>query len=666
MAQCIFPQEIAILVILSVIAMKRLISVLIVLALIQSAGYGQDRTIDSLTRELNKAGNDRRKQADLNAELAIHVLNYDVEKATAYGRKAIDIAKKGKYDKELAKAYVNTGYAYSAGGSFDESFALADSAWRLAEKENYFEVKFSSQSLMGGNKRRMALYDEALPYYLKATKIAEAEQAKGYMGKAYNNLGVFYVTINDLERAEEYHKKSLAMKLELGNPREIFYSYDNLGILNREKKNYEKALQYYFKAEEYAYKCGDSSIISFIYNDIGAAYSFSGSYENAEKYLKASIGLRERMNEMDELAYTYNYLGENYERKKDIVNAERNIKSALAIAKEIANNKQTYEAFESLSDFYARNKKYDSAYQYAMHYKHFKDSITRKNQGEVIAELNTKYETEKKERRIQEQQFEISKRNYWLAGVSGLLIMGTSLGYSRHKRNKLRQRAAVQAAVLRQQELATKAIIQAEENERKRIATDLHDGVGQMMSAAKMNLSSLKGELLFGNSETEKAFDNAISLVDDSCKEVRNTSHNIMPNALLKTGLTNAIREFVHKIDQRVMQVNLYSEGLNERMAADMETVLYRVVQECVNNVIKHSGANKLDITLIKDEEGISVTVEDNGKGFNMTGTRKLEGLGLKNIRTRIDYLKGEVEWSSAEGKGTAVTINIPTKDSDT
>jgi two-component system, NarL family, sensor kinase len=134
----------------------------------------------------------------------------------------------------------------------------------------------------------------------------------------------------------------------------------------------------------------------------------------------------------------------------------------------------------------------------------------------------------------------------------------------------------------------------------------------------------------------------------------------MMPNALLKTGLTAAIREFIDKIDYSVLKVELSSEGLNDRLDSNTETVLYRVIQECVNNVIKHSGANHLDISLIKDNEGISATIEDNGKGFDSKDNSKFEGIGLKNIRTRVEYLKGSVEFDSKPGKGTLVAIHIP------
>jgi len=181
-----------------------------------------------------------------------------------------------------------------------------------------------------------------------------------------------------------------------------------------------------------------------------------------------------------------------------------------------------------------------------------------------------------------------------------------------YNRTKLKQEAKLQAAVLSQQQIAAAAILEAEENERQRIAKDLHDGVGQIMSAAKMNLSSFESDLQFKNEEQKLSFERIISLVDEGCKEVRSVSHQMMPNVLLKSGLGKAVAEFLDKIDQKVLKVNLHTEGLNEHIEATTEIVLYRVLQETVNNVIKHSGASELDISLIKDADGISATIENN------------------------------------------------------
>jgi len=134
----------------------------------------------------------------------------------------------------------------------------------------------------------------------------------------------------------------------------------------------------------------------------------------------------------------------------------------------------------------------------------------------------------------------------------------------------------------------------------------------------------------------------------------------MMPNALLKNNLADAIQDFVDKLDDKTMKVHLYTEGLDERLDANVEIVLYRVIQECVNNVIKHAGATTLDISIIRDKDGISATIEDNGSGFDITDDQKFEGIGLKNIRTRIEYLKGKVDFDSSAGRGTVVALHIP------
>ncbi len=213
---------------------------------------------------------------------------------------------------------------------------------------------------------------------------------------------------------------------------------------------------------------------------------------------------------------------------------------------------------------------------------------------------------------------------------------------------------------MHQQELATKAVLEEEENERQRIAKDLHDGVGQMMSAVKMNLSAHESELTFNNDEQKASFEKLIQLVDDSCKEVRTVSHIMMPNALLKNNLAAAIQDFTDKLDKKSLKVHLYTEGLEERLDSNVETVLYRVLQEAVNNVIKHAAATTLDISIIKDKSSISATIEDNGKGFDSSDKEKFEGIGLRNIITRIGYLKGTVDFDSAPGRGTVVALHVP------
>jgi signal transduction histidine kinase len=241
-----------------------------------------------------------------------------------------------------------------------------------------------------------------------------------------------------------------------------------------------------------------------------------------------------------------------------------------------------------------------------------------------------------------------------------LILLAGLLGYSQYKRFRLKKESQLQAEILKQQEMKAKAILEAEENERQRIAKDLHDGVGQMMSAAKMNLSAIESEINFTDESQKQSFEKIIALVDDSCREVRTVSHIMMPNALLKSNLPNAIHEFVNKLSNKSLRVQVYTEGLDEKLDSNLETVLYRVIQECVHNTIKHAGATTLDISLIRDKDGISGTIEDNGKGFDPADKENFEGIGLRNIITRIEYLRGTVDFDSAPGRGTLIALHVP------
>lgn len=275
-------------------------------------------------------------------------------------------------------------------------------------------------------------------------------------------------------------------------------------------------------------------------------------------------------------------------------------------------------------------------------------------------ELTNKYESFKQEQQIQQQRNRIRFQNFLIIGISGLVLLGGLLVHSLYRRSKLRQEFLMKSELMKQQELAVKAVIEAEENERQRIARDLHDGIGQMMSAAKMNLSALESELKNATPEQKESLSRLISLVDESCREIRTVSHIMMPNALLKNNLATAIRDFVDKLNNKNLSVTVYTEGLDQRLDANVETVLYRVIQECVHNAIRYSGATRLDISIVRDKDGISGTVEDNGKGFDASNKDQFNGIGLKNIITRVEYLKGTVDFDSSPGRGTLVAIHIP------
>ncbi len=349
----------------------------------------------------------------------------------------------------------------------------------------------------------------------------------------------------------------------------------------------------------------------------------------------------------------YNGWGK-YKKAVYYVEASNEIAEKMQYKELLANN------YAEMSRIAKGNGNYEQALDYFTSHTKLKDSLFSAQKTRQIEELSTLYETNKKEQQIALQDLTIKKRNQQIFFILLFVALAAVVTYLFYNRYKWQQQLKLQMEVLKQQELATSLVLKAEEKERQRIAKDLHDGVGQMMSAAKMNLSAFENDLQFNDPEQKLSFERIISLVDESCKEVRTVSHQMMPNILLKSGLANAVADFLDKIDQRKLKVSLHTEGLNERLDENTEIVLYRVLQECVNNVIKHSQASQLDIALMKDTDGISVSIEDNGKGFNPKELGEDAGIGLKNMQARINYLNGTIDFDSAPGRGTLIAIHIP------
>lgn len=503
-------------------------------------------------------------------------------------------------------------------------------------------------------------FDSASIYYLASIHILELKKEKSHLANSFNSLAKLFRKTKDLKRSLDYYDKALQIYEELNDKDGIAVINNESGVVFEYLRDFDEALRRYNFALNHATNINDSLAMSYSLNFIAGCYLQMKQYKKAEEYNLKSLAIRKKLNDQFSLALTYSDIGLMYLETKKYLLAIENFTKSNLIAKNLQYLELQSNNFKSLSTVFEKLGNHKEALFYEQSYTKLSDSIYRLTSAKQIEEISTQYETKKKEQQIQLQQFTIQKKNTVLGIIIGVFILSILTGTLWYAKYKLKQKAKLQEEIFKQQELATKAVFTAEENERQRIAKDLHDGVGQLMSAAKMNLSAIKNELNFETNIQQQSFEKTIQLVDESCKEVRSVSHNMMPNALLKSGLISGIRDFVNKLDSRVIKINLFTDGLNEKLDENIEMVLYRVIQECVNNVIKHAEATHLDISMIKDEDGISVSIEDNGKGFNINDKNNFEGIGLKNIITRIQYLKGTVEWDSSIGKGTVVTIQLP------
>ncbi|HEY8387374.1 MAG TPA: sensor histidine kinase [Parasegetibacter sp.] len=510
---------------------------------------------------------------------------------------------------------------------------------------------------------------QALENYQKSVLIAEEIKDTTRLARVLNNMGALHESLKDFPQALAHYNRAEDLARTRKDSSILADCANNKGIIFEQQQKYKEALAAYSTALKIYEKKGLTDRIALTLNNIGIVHKFLGNYSEAIASYNRSAALAEEIGDQYFVAANYINMGNVYRLQNQMAKAVNLHQKALELGKEISAANIIFESYGSLAEDYAVSGNFKKAYELHRKYKEVTDSFINEERTRQLAEMQTRFETAQKEQQIDLLSKEntihkltISRRNNIILFIAGAFILTVLLGFLFYNRYKLQQRAKLQQAIIKQQDLATKAIIEAEENERKRIASDLHDGVGQMMSAVRMNLSAMEQHLTFRSDEQRAKYEKVVALVDESCREVRAVSHNMMPNALLKSGLASAVREFIEKIDHSVLKVDLYSEGLNERIDSNIETVLYRVIQECVNNVIKHSGANHLDISLVRDEHGISATIEDNGKGFDITDAGKFEGIGMKNIRSRVEYLKGTVEFDSRPGNGTLIAIHVPIK----
>lgn len=557
-----------------------------------------------------------------------------------------------KADKEIAASYINR--------NFPEAIKHGRQGMAIAVKLNDSVAMAELHSIMGEAQYFKGNYDTAARHIFTAIGIFERHGNKKPLANALNAIAKLYRKTRELDKAEVYYDKAMQLYTSLNDTAGMEMISNESGVVYEYRGDYTTAIKRYTIALNYARATGNANGMGYAMNNIAGSLVLQGKYAEATDYLNRALHLRKSINDSFAMAINYSDIGTLYDSMQQYDRAQLYLDSSNAVATSLGYKQLLGHNYGALSGIAYKTGDFSKAYEYYRVADAINDSLFHIDRLAQVEELNVQYQTSKKEQKIALQEMQISRRNYLVMAIVFALLMGVALAYSYYRRNKIRQQQQLQMAIMQQQQLATQAVLEAEENERTRIGQDLHDGVGQMMSAVKINLSTFRDALAFADEHERLKYDNLMALVDESCKEVRSISHNMMPNALLKTGLASAIRDFLNRIDNRVMEVNLYTEGLNERLNTDTETMLYRVLQECVNNVIKHAGASRLDISIIRDEEGISATVEDNGNGFDAGRKETFDGIGLKNITTRVEYLKGTVDFDSRPGQGTVVTINIP------
>lgn len=551
--------------------------------------------------------------------------------------------------------------------NYTKTIALAQSAYKQAILNKQPKLSGEGAYLTGVGNYMSGNYDEALRWYFEAEKAYASLMDTKELTELYADMCVLYLKLNKFENADNVIKKAITFSIAAKDTSGLATSLNNRGLIFLDKGISDSAI-FFFTASLNLYKSiNDKNGMAYSLDYLSSAQSDKADYKNSLITLNESVKLRKGLGDKTGEAIAINNIGEIYLKQKLPEKAASCFLEAIKMAQQINFIDLEMYACNMLAQTYELQGKYKEAFTAQTQYVALNKKEQDDKKTKAIEELQTQYETNKKEQQIKSlnyqstiQQLRISKKNsiIYIIATGFLLVIFSCWQF--YRRYKTKQENRLKTTIIQQQDIASRSIIDAEERERKRIAGDLHDGVGQLFSTVKMNMEILKERFLVKQPDANILAQKTMALIDESCAEVRSIAHQIMPNALIKSGLVSALRDFINKIPSDKLKISIEAKGLNERLENNMETVLYRVIQESVNNVIKHAQATELDIVLLCDAEEITVSIEDNGKGFDVKDKINFTGIGLKNMASRIEFLKGSFEVSSSQGKGTLVAIHIP------
>ena len=519
---------------------------------------------------------------------------------------------------------------------------------------------------IGVRHMKKADYPLALEYYFKALKLFEQLNDSKSIAGVLANIGELYQVKNDISNAKTYILQSMNVSKKNNNIESYLDAAHTLANIYGMNNQFDSAMAIDRIGLAAADSMGSTRFKSAFFNNLGNCYLYSNRPDSARYYFTQCVALDSSGGMLNYMVDNYLTLGQLSLQQKELSSAEFMFKRAIQLADSIQEKQLKMQAWKALGNLYLKQNNLSMAITAKDSAAALKDRIINEKSENKIAELRELYETDKKEQTIALQQVKLSRQRIMLIGSGVLLALLIFSGWLYYRRYKLKKEKEMQAQLMQQREKAILDILNAENQERQRIAAELHDGVGQVMLAAWMNLQAMQPHIQSLDADQQVALTRAIDMVGEGCREVREVSHTMMPNAIINKGLIGAVRKFVKQIDQKVLAINFHTEDSSNDIDPITSSILYRVIQECVNNAIKHAKGTELDISLQNNEEGISIQIEDNGIGFSATGIAGLKnnGLGIQNIKSRIAFLNGTVEWDSTAGNGTVVTIFIPSKNS--
>lgn len=624
---------------------------------------------DSLLRLLPTAAEDTNK-VSLLINIGQQYEGNNPELSKYYYQEVKKLSRQLNYLRGEIRFYTNYTFVLNMQGYYDSSLAMNLESVSLAKKLGDGMMLGKTLFNTGTSYRLMGDYENAVKYYEEGKKVFEPYRDTGIDAQGADILSTLYNALKLYRKALEYGRQAITGLKKTGNIVMLGDAYVNMGI-NYTNLGYNDSAIYCFRqALKIAQKTGDQNMEGTLYLNLGDLYIQAMDFISLKPMMEKALVLAKRLGAAENQVIAYKGLSMHYQFIHDWENSRKYADSALALAEKYNLAEQKGKVFGQLSNLSYSVQDMINGEYYARKSSGLQDSLLNETVQKATVELEKKYESASKENRIKKletehelQQLVIDRKNLvnriLVAGTFLLLLLGYLL-YRNYRQKQRLQQKKIKELEAEKQLAATEAVLRGEEQERSRLAKDLHDGLGGMLSGIKYSFQTMRGNLIM-TPENHQAFERSIDMLDSSIKEMRRVAHNMMPEVLIKFGLDTALHDFCEDVKRSgALDVTYQSLGMeNAEIPRQVSITVYRIVQELLNNTMKHAGAHTALVQVSKSGDIINITVEDDGKGFDTAILNQPAGIGWNNIRSRVEYLKGKLDVQSGPGKGTSVNIEF-------
>jgi two-component system NarL family sensor kinase len=635
------------------------------------------RVPDSLVKKLSTASNDSARTRIL-LDMGEAIEETSTRESLGYYNQAFTFAKKTGNGHLILSSLNDIGVAYIELNKFDSAILSFEGAIEVARGMHDTLRVARIMANIGNVHLHQKDRAGAIDYYLKSVRIWETCSDQTMLPRLYANICSLFTDQQEYDKAVEYGHHAFELAQKNGDENSAVNALLNLSGAYGEIHQSQKQFASLNQALPLAKKGGDLEQIATVYHNLGDYYFSQKEYKHSLDHFLESFAYVKQMGNEYHLCTSYAALAEVYLKLGQDVDAKNYIVLAEELASRVGSRVDLGKIYETRAEVEDRAGNYKLANQYLSKRMVLSDSIFKAETSEKVADVEARFQNEKKQKEIaslqkdrQLQVLSIRQKSVFNNFLITLVIALLLLGFFGFRNYRHRQQLAKQTDLLQQQQIrelekdkqlvAVGSMLKGQQDERARLAKDLHDGLGGLLSGVKYTLSNMKDNLII-TPDNRAVFERSLDMLDTSIRELRRVAHNMMPEMLVKYGLDETLKEYCNSINEtQLLSVKYQAFGMEGRLDSSMEIIIYRIIQELVNNTLKHAAATEVLVQLIKEQDRLSIIVEDNGKGFDTAILDSSKAAGFASIASRVDYLKGRLEVQSTPGKGTMVNIELNT-----